>query len=112
MHKTRLAIANMRFFLTQLESYSHSEVIDCAFLVLQSFILKGEGGLDGLIEAHRVYLRKLEKMLLEGTRRGGAKRDAGTLLEALREMFVVVLRYRESVVRPPLPFRCHICSGR
>lgn len=96
-HTTRLAVSDFRFFITQLQAYCHSEVIDCSWRVLEEFIVKkarsdergverkgeeagignaanDDGGcdLDSLIEQHRIYLDRLvsKTLLINGGKRG------------------------------------------
>lgn len=70
-HKTRLAVADVRFFIGQLQAYCHSEVIDCSWRVLEDFAMKKEGDLDSLIEAHATYLDRLVNKALLITTKGG-----------------------------------------
>lgn len=121
-HKTRLAVADVRFFITQLQAYCHSEVIECSWRTLEEFVIKKSGDLDSLIEAHRAYLDRLvSKGLLlspRKTARGGevstflsiheyvvADSDCWlgqpvSMLTMVREIFAVALQYREAVVSP------------
>ena len=72
-HRTRLAVADVRFFISQLQVYCHSEVIDCSWRVLEEFAMKKEGDLDSLIEAHKVYLDRLVTKALLIVKKGDRK---------------------------------------
>jgi gamma-tubulin complex component 3 len=88
-HTTRLAVADLRFFITQLQAFSHSEVIDCSWRVLEDLITTKAGGcdLDSLIAQHRLYLERLvSKALLMS----GRKSANGEVSVSLRYYLVVV----------------------
>lgn len=124
-HQTRIALAEMIFFIRQLQYYCHLEVIACSWQVLEDFAVKKEGDLDSLIEAHRAYLHRLvTKALLISPRRsskrggnevsglrGGRGRGlivlglqpAISMLEQVRKIFKILLQYREAAVRPSIP---------
>lgn len=73
-HQTRLSLQQMIFFIRQLQYYCHLEVIGCSWQVLEDFLLKKQGDLDGLIEAHRTYLERLvSKALLMGGRKSSRR---------------------------------------
>lgn len=73
-HQTRIALAEMIFFIRQLQYYCHLEVIACSWQVLEGFAIKKEGDLDSLIQAHRNYLSRLvNKALLISPRRSSKK---------------------------------------
>lgn len=63
-HQIRVAMAEMIHFVRQLQAYCHLEVIECQWKKLVDFIAKKEGGLDGLISAHRTYVTNVDQKAL------------------------------------------------
>ncbi|GAA5859868.1 hypothetical protein JCM8547_004364 [Rhodosporidiobolus lusitaniae] len=93
LHQTRISLSEMIFFVRQVEYYCHLEVVACQWAELETFIEKRQGGLDELVEAHRAYLRKLtEKALLKAQAK--RKREVKPLVEQLRDIFKVMLQYK------------------
>ncbi|GAA6044414.1 hypothetical protein JCM8097_007451 [Rhodosporidiobolus ruineniae] len=93
LHQTRIALSEMLFFVRQVEYYCHLEVIACQWTELEAFVEKKEGDLDKLIEAHRRYLTKLvEKALLKAQAR--RRRETRPLIDQLRDIFKVMLQYK------------------
>jgi gamma-tubulin complex component 3 len=89
----------MTFFIRQLQYFCHLEVISCSWQELEKTALKKEGDLDSLIEAHRVYLKRLtSKALLSIPRRGG-RHSHTDMLGIVRRIFETLLIYQETAVR-------------
>ena len=63
-HSIRLTMSEMIHFVRQMQAYCHLEVIDCQWKKLLDFIHKKEGGLDGLITAHKTYVTAVDKKAL------------------------------------------------
>ena len=57
-------MSDMIHFVRQLQAYCHLEVIQCQCKKLLDFIHKKEGGLDGLITAHKSYVTAVDKKAL------------------------------------------------
>lgn len=94
-HQVRIILSEMIHFIRQLQYFSHLEVIDCSWTVLEEFALRKQGDLDGLIEAHQLYLGRLaSKALLRGSTT--AKSD-DKILSHVREAFKVILQFKETV---------------
>jgi len=92
----------MIFFVRQVEYYCHLEVVACQWAELEDFVAKKEGDLDQLVDAHRKYLTKLtDKALLKA--QGRRKKDVKPLVEQLRDIWKVMLQWKNVAVRPPLP---------
>ncbi|GAA6006006.1 hypothetical protein JCM10207_007304 [Rhodosporidiobolus poonsookiae] len=93
LHQTRISLGEMIFFVRQVEYYCHLEVVACQWAELEAFVEKKDGDLDGLIEAHQKYLRKLtEKALLKAQAK--RKREVKPLINQLRDVFHVMLQYK------------------
>ncbi|BGP17226.1 Microtubule-nucleating Tub4p (gamma-tubulin) complex component [Rhodosporidiobolus nylandii] len=93
LHQTRISLSEMIFFVRQVEYYCHLEVVACQWAELEEFVKKREGDLDKLIEAHQKYLRKLtEKALLKAQAK--RKREVKPLVDQLRDIFKVMLQYK------------------
>lgn len=118
LHQTRISLSEMIFFVRQVEYYCHHEVVACQWAELEQFVAKKEGDLDKLIEAHQRYLKKLvEKALLKTQAK--RKREVRPLssyfsrgpwltfvvlqvkplVEQLRDIFKVMLQYKNVAVR-------------
>ncbi|PFH52765.1 hypothetical protein AMATHDRAFT_139134 [Amanita thiersii Skay4041] len=93
LHKVRLVIAEMIHFVRQMQAYCHLEVIECSWKTLTDFLMKKEGGLDALIEAHRTYLNKLEKKILLLSPKAGKEEN---ILNHVKEVFSVILQYLDA----------------
>ncbi|GAA5885815.1 hypothetical protein JCM5296_000151 [Sporobolomyces johnsonii] len=94
LHQTRISLAEMIFFVRQVEYYCHLEVVACQWAELEEFVARKEGDLDKLIEAHRRYLGKLvDKALLKASAKRH-RREAKPLVEQLRDIFKVMLQYK------------------
>ncbi|BGO92393.1 Microtubule-nucleating Tub4p (gamma-tubulin) complex component [Rhodotorula toruloides] len=90
LHQTRITLSEMIFFVRQVESFCHLEVIACQWSDLEDFIAKKEGDLDKLVDAHRKFLEKLvEKALLKP--QGRRKKETKPLIEQLRDVFKIML---------------------
>uniref|UniRef100_A0A0K3C825 BY PROTMAP: gi/472586515/gb/EMS24034.1/ spindle pole body component Alp6 [Rhodosporidium toruloides NP11] gi/647397918/emb/CDR41343.1/ RHTO0S06e00936g1_1 [Rhodosporidium toruloides] n=2 Tax=Rhodotorula toruloides TaxID=5286 RepID=A0A0K3C825_RHOTO len=90
LHQTRITLSEMIFFVRQVESFCHLEVIACQWSDLEDFIAKKEGDLDKLVDAHRRFLGKLvEKALLKP--QGRRKKETKPLIDQLRDVFRVML---------------------
>ncbi|GAA5976158.1 hypothetical protein JCM11641_003297 [Rhodosporidiobolus odoratus] len=93
LHQTRISLNEMIFFVRQVEYYCHLEVVACQWAELEEFVAKKEGDLDKLIEAHQKYLGKLtEKALLKAQAK--RKKEVKPLVEQLRDIFKVMLQYK------------------
>ena len=57
-------MAEMIHFVRQMQAYCHLEIIDCQWKKLLDFIHKKEGGLDGLISAHKSYVDAVDKKVM------------------------------------------------
>ncbi|SGY14470.1 BQ5605_C010g06192 [Microbotryum silenes-dioicae] len=95
-HLTRIALQRMTFFIRQLQYYCHLEVIACSWQVLEEFALKKEGDLDSLIEAHRVYLRRLvtKALLIQPKSSHRTEEERYVVLEGVRNLFQMMLQYQ------------------
>ncbi|GEM08103.1 spindle pole body component Alp6 [Rhodotorula toruloides] len=90
LHQTRITLSEMIFFVRQVESFCHLEVIACQWSELEDFIAKKDGDLDELVDAHRRFLGKLvEKALLKS--QGRRKKESKPLIDQLRDVFKVML---------------------
>lgn len=88
----------MVFFVRQVEYYCHLEVVACQWAELEDFVAKKDGDLDSLIDAHRKYLGKLiEKAMLKA--QGRRKKEVKPLLDQLRDIFKVMLQWKNVAVR-------------
>ncbi|SCZ89195.1 BZ3500_MvSof-1268-A1-R1_Chr9g10326 [Microbotryum saponariae] len=95
-HLTRIALQRMTFFIRQLQYYCHLEVIACSWQVLEEFALKKQGDLDSLIEAHRVYLRRLvtKALLIQPRSSHRTEEERYVVLEGVRNLFQMMLQYQ------------------
>ncbi|SCV69660.1 BQ2448_1054 [Microbotryum intermedium] len=95
-HLTRIALQRMTFFIRQLQYYCHLEVIACSWQVLEEFALKKQGDLDSLIEAHRVYLRRLvtKALLIQPRSHHRTEEERYVVLEGVRNLFQIMLQYQ------------------
>ena len=88
-------MGEMIHFIRQLEAYSHLEVIECSWQDLMHFIQKKEGDLDALIENHRGYLDRMVKKVLLLSPKAGREEN---LLNQVRDVFTLILQFREATV--------------
>jgi gamma-tubulin complex component 3 len=54
----------MVHFIRQLQAFYQLEVIECSWEAFEELIVKNEDGLDGLMKAHKEYLRRLVARVL------------------------------------------------
>lgn len=102
LHQTRITLSEMVFFVRQVESFCHLEVIACQWAELEDFVAKKDGDLDRLVDAHRRFLGKLvDKALLRLQGRASRKKDAKPLVEQLRDVFKVMLVHVAAAVSFP-----------
>ncbi|GJN91386.1 hypothetical protein Rhopal_004407-T1 [Rhodotorula paludigena] len=93
LHQARICLSEMVFFVRQVEYYCHLEVVACQWAELEDFVAKKDGDLDSLIDAHRKYLGKLiEKAMLKA--QGRRKKEVKPLLDQLRDIFKVMLQWK------------------
>lgn len=98
LHQARICLGEMVFFVRQVEYYCHLEVVACQWAELEDFVAKGEGDLDKLVDAHRKYLTKLaDKALLKA--QGRRKKEVKPLVEQLRDIWKVMLQWKNVAVR-------------
>lgn len=82
----------------QLQYFSHQEVIECSWTALNTFIEKGEGDLDALVDAHTSYVNRLaSKALLKAPSRRGDTREEDAIMNNVKEAFKIALRFRDSL---------------
>lgn len=82
----------------QLQYFSHLEVIECSWSALTSFIEKGEGDLDALVDAHTSYVNRLaSKALLKVPSRRGDSREEDAIMASVKDAFKTALRFRDSL---------------
>lgn len=63
-----------------------------------SFVDKGEGDLDALIDAHTSYINRLaSKALLRVYSRKGNAQDEEAIMNSVKEAFKIALRFKESL---------------
>lgn len=91
-------MAEMIHFIRQMEAYCQLEVIECSWKILVDFVQKKEGDLDALIHAHRQFLDRMVKKILLLTSKSGREES---ILSQVREVFAIVLQFREATVRSP-----------
>ncbi len=94
-HQVQIVMAEMIHFIRQMEAYCQLEVIECSWKILLEFVHKKEGDLDALIEAHRAYLDRMVKKVLLLNPKAGREEN---LLNQVRELFSVILQFREATV--------------
>jgi gamma-tubulin complex component 3 len=88
----------MLHFVRQLQYFCHQEVIECSWAALSTFVDKGEGDLDALIEAHTSYINRLaSKGLLRAVSRKGNAAEEDGIMTAVREAFKQTLKFAESL---------------
>ncbi|CAE6401773.1 unnamed protein product [Rhizoctonia solani] len=92
-HQARIVLAEMIHFIRQMQSFSHLEVIDVSWKRLVEFTQKKEGDLDALIEAHQMYLERIEKKVLLISAKSGREES---VLNQVREAFQTILQFREA----------------
>lgn len=91
-------MAEMIHFVKQLQYFCHLEVIECSWVVLSSFIEKGEGDLDALIDAHTSYINQLaSKALLRAVSRRGDIQEEETIMNNVKDAFKIALRFKDSL---------------
>ena len=89
-------MGEMIHFIRQMEAYCQLEVIECSWKILLDFVQKKDGDLDALIETHRAYLdRMVKKVLLLSPKHGREE----NLLNQVRELFSIILQFREATVK-------------
>lgn len=93
-------MAEMIHFIRQMEAYCQLEVIECSWKILVEFVQKKEGDLDALIQAHRQFLDRMVKKILLLTSKSGREES---ILSQVREIFAIVLQFREATVRSTRP---------
>lgn len=110
-------MAEMIHFIRQTQAYCQVEVIECSWEVLYQFIQQKKGDLDSLIGAHRSYLDRIAKKVLLLSHKTGREVSWMTftvtlsdatqenLLNQMRELFTIVLQFRESTVGLYSPLR-------
>lgn len=105
-------MAEMIHFIRQMRAYCQLEVIECSWTILIDFLNKKEGDLDALIDAHRSYLdRMVKKVHLLSPKTGkevnaacGSRSSRGlrylqeTVFNQVKEIFTVILQFREATV--------------
>jgi gamma-tubulin complex component 3 len=107
-------MAEMVHFIRSMQAYCHLEVIECSWKILIEFLTKKEGDLDALIEAHQTYLdRMVKKVLLLSPKAGkevrlieppsyhlliSSRLLQENLLNHVKEVFSIILQFRESTV--------------
>lgn len=105
-------MAEMIHVIRQMQMYTQIEVIAVRWKNLLSFVHKKEGDLDSLIAAHKFYLTELvNKTLMISGKQGKEVNHhffaiSSTLnnwqdavLDRVRQLFNVILQFREAVVR-------------
>ncbi|GAA5856481.1 hypothetical protein JCM9279_005462 [Rhodotorula babjevae] len=93
LHQARISLSEMIFFVRQVEYYCHLEVVACQWAELEDFVAKKEGDLDQLVDVHSKYLTKLtDKALLKA--QGRRKKDVKPLVEQLRDIWKVMLQWK------------------
>ena len=100
-------MAEMVHFIRQMEAYCQLEVIECSWKILLEFIQKREGDLDALIEAHGAYLDRMVKKVLLLSPKAGREEN---LLNQLRDVFAIILQFREATVSNNVPCTSCACS--
>lgn len=95
-------MAEMIHFIRQMEAYCQLEVIECSWKILLDFVQKKEGDLDALIEAHKAYLDRMVKKVLLLSPKTGREEN---LLNQVRDLFSIILQFREATVSALRPFR-------
>lgn len=88
----------MLHFVRELEHFCHLEVIDCAWSSLATFIDRGEGDLDALINAHADYINRLaSKALFRVSTRADDRQEEAHLMQLVRQAFKTALLYCETL---------------
>lgn len=97
-HKARATLSEMIHFVKQIQYFCHLEVIECSWVALMSFVEKGEGDLDALIDAHTSYINRLaSKALLRVYSRKGNAQDEEAIMNSVKAAFKIALRFKESL---------------